>query len=167
VPANLIGIDTGKKGLVETGVALPGALAKGAIKGVGAIVGKKNDAAAVEATAGERPAADGGAVEATAAEADAKPAPSPGPAPQTNPLMQGMFGAKPQQGGNQPADATPAKATAGETPAKATAAEEPAEELMTDGWAADAAAGEVDVKPAPAPASAPPSNPLMQGTFGN
>jgi len=163
VPANLIGIDTGKKGLVETGVALPGALAKGAIKGVGAIVGKKDDAAAVEAAAGEPPAADGGAVEATAAEADAKPAPSPSPAPQTNPLMQGMFGAKPQQGDNRPADAAPAKATAGETPAKATAAEE----LTTDGWAADATAGEADVKPAPAPASAPPSNPLMQGTFGN
>lgn len=168
VPANLIGIDTGGRGLVETGVALPAALAKGAIKGVGAIVGNKQQdgAAAAEATAGEPPAVEGGAVDATAAEGDAKPK-SAKPAPETNPLMQGMFDAKPQQGANRPAEATPAKATPGETPAKATAEEEPAEAPAADGWAVDATAAEADAKPKPAPKPAPETNPLMQGTFGN
>ena len=165
VPANLIGIDTGGKGLVETGVALPGALAKGAIKGVGAIVGNKqqDDAVPAEATAGEAPAADGGAVAATAAEAEAKPAPAPAAAPPANPLMQGMFDTKPPQGAEPRPETTPAEATAGE---------EPAEEPAAGGWAVDATAAEAEAEanPEPAPASAPstpPANPLMQGMFGN
>ncbi len=100
LPSNLIGIDTGGRGLVETGVALPGALAKGAIKGVGALVGTKqpDDTTTAETTTREAPAADGGTAEATTAQADAElspapaPAPALAPAPPTNPLMQGTFG---------------------------------------------------------------------------
>ena len=177
VPANLIGVDTGGKGLVETGVALPAALAKGAIKGVGAIVGNKqeDDAASAEtdAESASATAADGGAVAATGADAEAKPAPAPTPAtaPPANPLMQGMFDTKRQQGAEPPPETTPpGEASAGQMPTKATAKKEPAEEPATDDWAADATAAEANAKPEPAPASAPsapPTNPLMQGMFGN
>ena len=85
VPANLIGVDTGGKGLVETGVALPAALAKGAIKGVGAIVGNKqqDDAATAEtgADGAPAPATEAGAAAATAAEAEPEPAAAPAAAP--------------------------------------------------------------------------------------
>ena len=175
VPANLIGVDTGGKGLVETGVALPAALAKGAIKGVGAIVGNKQQDNAASAETGAEgaaaPAPDGGAAAATAAEAEVKPAPAPAQAaaPPANPLMQGMFGTKPQQNAEPPPEMTPAEATARETPAQASAGEAPAAEPATDGWATDATAVEADAnpEPAPAPAATPPANPLMQGMFGN
>jgi AsmA protein len=164
VPANLIGVDTGGKGLVQTGVALPAALAKGAIKGVGAIVGNKpQDDAATGADGAAVP--EGGAVAATGAEPEAKPAPAPAAAPPANPLMQGMFDTEPQQGATPPPAATPpAETSAEQTPAEAAAEEEPA----TDGWATDAAADDADAKPEPASAlSTPPANPLMQGMFGN
>jgi AsmA protein len=171
MPANLIGVDTGGKGLVETGVALPAALAKGAIKGVGAIVGNKpQDDAATAATGAEGATVpDGGAVAATGAEAEAKPAPAPAVAPPANPLMQGMFDTKPQQGATPPPATTPpAETSAREVPAKAAAEKEPAEAPATDGWAADAAADDTDAKPEPASApSTPLANPLMQGMFGN
>jgi AsmA protein len=173
VPANLIGVDTGGKGLVETGVALPAALAKGAIKGVGAIVGnKQQDDAATAETGADRapaPATEAGAVAATGAEAEAEPAPAAAPAaaPPANPLMQGMFDTKPQQGAAPPPETPPAEATARKTPAKATTEEEPVEAPATDGWAADATETAGDAKPKPASSPSPPANPLMQGTFGN
>jgi hypothetical protein len=53
VPAGILGIDTGKRGLVEKGVALPGAITKGVVGGIGQVLGtKKQDAAEATSTAG-------------------------------------------------------------------------------------------------------------------
>ena len=138
LPANLIGIDTGGKGLVETGVALPGALAKGAIKGVGAIVGTKqpDDAAPAETAVQEAPAAEGDGVAAT----DAQPAPQaelgPDPAPRGADDIQ------------QPADKAPlAETNALQAPAP------------------DSGTAEANSEPKSAPAAT--ANPLGQNSFNN
>ena len=115
MPTNLLGIDTGEGGLVEKSVAVPTAITKGVLGGIGQVLGvKKKDApppppqgntppapgeaatpAAQQAppppVAGQQPAADQAAADAQ------QPASAPtqekkGPAGAANDLMQGMFG---------------------------------------------------------------------------
>jgi AsmA protein len=72
MPANLLGIDTGEGGLVEKGVALPGAITKGVIGGIGqALGGKKSGTAKPQ---GEKAAAPAGPAQSTTPAA-AEPAP--------------------------------------------------------------------------------------------
>jgi AsmA protein len=115
VPAKMLGIDTGEGGLVEKGVALPGAITKGVVGGIGQVLGtKKQDEGEGEPAAaeGEQPAplpADAaepqGADAAPPAEApvateaqveqpqvEAAPKKKPAPEPAPNQMMQNMFG---------------------------------------------------------------------------
>lgn len=88
VPASILGIDTGGRGLVETGVAIPGALAKGAIKGAGVILGRKqpDDAGPADIAAQEAPSVNADTVGATkdqqqsAVEGGVESEPAPAPA---------------------------------------------------------------------------------------
>jgi AsmA protein len=73
MPANLLGINTGEGGLVEKGVALPGAITKGVIGGIGqALGGKKSGTAKPQ---GEKAAVPAGPAQSTAPAA-AEPAPA-------------------------------------------------------------------------------------------
>ena len=106
MPANMLGIDTGKGGLVEKSVAVPTAITKGVVGGIGKVLGvtKKQDEAAPQA--GD--AAPSAAAAETPQPAAAQPAEQPAaqaqpkePAPQTQPqkkksapgqLFDGIFG---------------------------------------------------------------------------
>jgi AsmA protein len=113
VPAKMFGIDTGEGGLVEKGVALPGAITKGVVGGIGQVLGvkKQDDSEAGPAAAeGEQPAplptdaaepqgadASPAAEAAPATEAQAEqpaeaPKNKPAPEPAPNQMMQNMFG---------------------------------------------------------------------------
>jgi len=111
VPAKMLGIDTGEGGLVEKGVALPGAITKGVVGGIGQVLGtKKQDEgeagpaaaegalAPLPADAAEPQGADTGtpAAAPAATEAQAEPpaeaAPKKAPEPAPNQMMQNMFG---------------------------------------------------------------------------
>jgi AsmA protein len=116
VPAKMLGIDTGEGGLVEKSVALPGAITKGVVGGIGQVLGtkKQDDGEAGPAAAeGEQPAPlptdaaepqDANAPPAAAAspaateaqaqqpQAEAAPKKKPAPEPAPNQMMQNMFG---------------------------------------------------------------------------
>jgi len=116
MPTNLLGIDTGEGGLVEKSVAVPTAITKGVVGGIGQMLGVKKKAPsptagqAAPAEAAPPAPADGVATTAPAPPANTEePAPAPrqqaapqqaAPQPQPQPkkkgpagqLMDGMFG---------------------------------------------------------------------------
>lgn len=103
VPASILGIDTGDGGLVEKGVALPTAITKGVVGGIGRVLGvKKKDAApqggAPAAGQAPAPASVGEARPQAGAEAPPKQQATPQAAPapkKTGPagrMLDGLFG---------------------------------------------------------------------------
>jgi len=89
MPANMLGIDTGAGGLVEKSVAVPTAITKGVVGGIGQMLGVKKKPAEAAPQAGE--AAPSKAAAETPQAATAQPAQQP--AAQAKPKQQ----AAPQQ----------------------------------------------------------------------
>ena len=78
MPTNLLGIDTGDGGLVEKSVAVPTAITKGVVGGIGQMLGvKKKEAAPVAPPAPQAVPADGAEPPPPATAADEQPAPAP------------------------------------------------------------------------------------------
>jgi len=98
MPANILGIDTGKGGLVEKSIAIPGAVTKGVVGGIGQVLGvtekqhqsgpQTGDAAPSAASEAPRPAS----TQQTQQPAQAKQAPPQKKKSAPGQLLDGLFG---------------------------------------------------------------------------
>jgi AsmA protein len=80
MPTNLLGLDTGEGGLVEKSVAVPTAITKGVVGGIGQMLGVKNKDAAPQRDGAPPPAADAVSAPAPNGQSAARP-PETEPAP--------------------------------------------------------------------------------------
>lgn len=142
LPAGLVGIDTGEGGLVEKGTAIPSALTRGAIEGLGQILGgKKRNEQADDLPLEGQPQQD---------------------MPEMQPAAATPQGEPPQDlSGGQPAEAMPASEAPAGAPVEA--AQEPADA----GQAAAPVAEEQKPKRKRRSESKDAAEQLLQGIFGN
>jgi len=97
MPANILGIDTGEGGLVEKSIAIPGAVTKGVVGGVGQVLGvkkredpKATPSAPANQSSDTTPGASEAASQEPTAEATQKKKSASEPAP--NQTFQSIFG---------------------------------------------------------------------------